>query len=533
MWKALAVCCAVSGQLMLVSSGAVADTRFQDVTASAGLSSGGVRASSAWRDYDRDGLPDVLIASHLFDRPALFRNQGGGKFKDVTIGVVDKPTNLAKCEVPGEPVGPWGDHHGWAWADFDNDGDRDIIALVGAMRGLGCGPNQLYVNNGNNGGHFTDRAVAYKIDYQYSRGRMPTWLDYNNDGILDLFHGSLKRPDGTSPPALFRGTKTSFVDVRLTTKFQPIDTFGAFLGDFVGGSRMELLMVGPLATALPRAPGAVSVPATSLRFVDTTAIPFKDVTPIRIDPTSKYDLGIADFDGDLRADIFVANSWTSTAARKGHQLYLNRNTGFVNATATSGVNTILRSSVGSTVAADFDNDGDVDIYINGGVAGTGEGGTEQTNLMLWNNGNGKFRADATAGAATGSATGGPDMVTVADYDVDGRVDILLTYFKSPVGTIQLYRNIGTSNHWLEIDLEGTLSNRDAIGAKVFVTAGGKTQVRAQNGGVHFLWGQNDQRLHFGLGANSRIDQIRVVWPKGSETILRDVVADRLIRIIQG
>lgn len=527
MSKSIAMCCVLSAQLVFVSSVAVAQTSFQDVTAFAGLSSTILRGGSAWRDFNGDGLPDVLISSHLLHRPALYRNKGGGKFVDVTLGVMDAPTNLAKCVVPGEPVGPWGDHHGWAWADFDNDGDRDIIVLVGAMRGLGCGPNQLYVNNG---GHFSDHAVQYNIDYQYSRGRMPTWIDYDNDGILDLIHGSLKRPDGTSPPTLFRGTGSSFVDVRNSTKFKPIDSFGVFIGDVVGSSRLEMLMVGPLAAALPLAPGAISVPSTSLRFVDTTAIPFKDVTPIRIDPTSQYDIALADFDGDLRSDVFVANSWTAASAQKGHRLYLNRATGFVNTTTTSGVNTILRSCAGSVVAADFDNDGDVDIYIFGGS------GTEKTkNLVLWNNGNGTFRSDATAGGAPGPASGHPDTATVADFDVDGRVDILLTFQKSPEGSTQLYRNLGNSkeNHWLEIDLQGTTSNRDALGAKVFVTAGGKTQLGAQNGGVHFKWGQNDQRLHFGLAANALVQEIRVVWPKGPDTILRNVSTDRVLKIVQG
>lgn len=518
---------AVIVQFLICPPFAVAQTRFQDVTTDAGMLSTMVVVGSAWRDFNRDGLPDVLIGHHLNDRPALFRNLGGGKFADVTTSVMDKPTNLAKCVVPDEPVGVWGDHHGWAWADFDNDGDQDIIVLVGAMAGLGCGPNQLYVNQG---GRLTDRALQYKIDYQYSRGRLPTWIDYNNDGILDLFHGSLKRPDGASPATLFRGSRQSFADVRMTTKLQPIDGYGALVGDVVGGSRLELLMVAPLAAALPKAPNAVSVPSTSLRFIDTTTIPFKDVTPIRIDPTAEFDLAIADFDGDLRQDIFVANSWTASAAQKGHLLYLNRASGFANMTAASGINSILRSCAGSVAAADFDNDMDVDIYIDGG-SGVAQG----PNFMLWNNGNGTFQGDTSAGGAVGPGRGGPDMVTTSDYNLDGRVDLLLTYFKTPIGTTQLYRNLGdsSSRHWLEIDLQGTASNRDGVGAKVFVTTpDGKTQVRGQNGGVHFAWGQNDQRLHFGLGANAVAKKIRVVWPKGPQTVLENIPADRLLRIRQ-
>ncbi|NJO56683.1 MAG: VCBS repeat-containing protein, partial [Rhodospirillales bacterium] len=93
-------------------------------------------------------------------------------------------------------------------ADFDNDGDQDLMQLVGAMAGKGCGPNQLYVNAD---GRLIDHAVAWSIDYEYSRGRAPTWLDYDNDGRLDLYHAAYARSDGRSPPTLFRNTPEGFV----------------------------------------------------------------------------------------------------------------------------------------------------------------------------------------------------------------------------------------------------------------------------------------------------------------------------------
>ena len=511
-----------------------AETTFSDVTAAAGLSGSGHRVGSSWGDFDGDGRPDVLLGSHFYAAPTLYRNLGDGRFEDVTAAVMEAPTNLAQCGVPGEPVGPWGDQHGRAWADFDNDGDQDLIQLVGAMAGKGCGPNQLYVNSG---GHLADRAVDWAIDYQYSRGRAAVWFDYDGDGRLDLYQGALKRPDGQAPPTLFRGTPTGFVDVRNQTGFRPAEDSGAFVADLMGGPNLELLVSGPLAVPLPLAPGAVRAADTALRFIDTTVSAgqplFKEVTPLDIPLSGDYDVAIGDFDGDGRQDLFIAQNWAATATPKGHRLYLNRAGGWVDASAGSGINSLLRSSAPSVVAGDFDNDGDLDIFYDGG-SGQTETTADLANVILWNRGDGTFTADPVAGGARGPGGGAnpPDMVSLADYDVDGRLDVLLTYFKATGSTAQLYRNTGTGNHWLEIDLVGVAANRDAVGAKVLVTAGGKTQLRGQNGGVHFEFGQNHQRLHFGLGASTTVEELRVVWPSGPDTVIADVPADRLLRITQ-
>ena len=125
-----------------------------------------------------------------------------------------------------------------------------------------------------------------------------------------------------------------------------------------------------------------------------------------------------------------------------------------------------------------------------------------------------------------------------DYDRDGFVDLLVTTggsmgrslgMPSDPGGYQLYRNRPNANHWLEIDLEGTRSNRDGIGARVELVAGGVTQVRIQDGGVHHR-GQNHARLHFGLAKNSKVDRITIRWPSGTLQELDNVAVDRVVRI---
>jgi hypothetical protein len=127
---------------------------------------------------------------------------------------------------------------------------------------------------------------------------------------------------------------------------------------------------------------------------------------------------------------------------------------------------------------------------------------------------------------------------MVDFDGDGFLDLLVTTggsmgrslgLPSEKGGYHLYRNIGNGNHWLEIDLQGSASNREGIGARVEVTAGGVTQVRMQDGGVHER-GQNHQRLHFGLAKYTQIDKIKIRWPSGVVQEMSGVGADQLMKI---
>jgi hypothetical protein len=123
---------------------------------------------------------------------------------------------------------------------------------------------------------------------------------------------------------------------------------------------------------------------------------------------------------------------------------------------------------------------------------------------------------------------------VADYDNDGFLDLFITNGLGSTfnkGPSQLYHNGGNSNHWLEIDLEGTVSNRDGVGAQVLATAGGATQLREQNTGVH-RFAQNSQRIHFGLGKNTAVDTLVVKWPSGIVQTIQNIPADHIIRVTE-
>ena len=164
---------------------------FKEVTSIAGIFRQGVTYGSSWGDYNNDNLPDLWLINH--GNPAnLYLNQGDGTFKDVTQEII---VNLERR-----------DQHGAAWADFDNDGDRDLIQLVGGNVGVGSLEdsklaNQLFVNQQ---GTLKDSASSYGLGYTGSRARNPVWFDSNQDGLLDLFVGSGERSDGLVPATIFQ-----------------------------------------------------------------------------------------------------------------------------------------------------------------------------------------------------------------------------------------------------------------------------------------------------------------------------------------
>ena len=183
----------------------------------------------------------------------------------------------------------------------------------------------------------------------------------------------------------------------------------------------------------------------------------------------------------------------------------------------------------SVAAADFDNDMDMDLYI----VCTGPAGN-MPNLLYENDGNGNFSVVPEAGGAEGSEAGRGETVVTADFDRDGFLDLFVTNGGGfePVaaeGPHQLFRNKGNSNHWLELDFEGSKSNRDGIGTYILVEAGGIRQVRTQNGGTHFM-SQNHQRVHFGLGKHTIVDELTVRWPSGTVQRLENVQADQILLI---
>jgi len=253
------------------------DVQFEDVAGAAGISYVGPSWGSMWGDFDGDGSPDLWLINHYYD-PSLYLNQGNGTFTDIASQIIP-------------PTFFFGDDHGAAWADFDNDGDQDLYQLADG----GDSPVSafLFVNSGD---HFEEMGAALGLDYQIGRGRTPLWLDIDRDGSLDVLHPTLRRADGSDGPTkLFRQTPTGFIDVSEQMGLEPNDVIAsnyAQLADLSGDGDLELLM------HLSGYPDKV---------YDMGFEPFEDIqSAIGLVKTGVVlDSAVADFDGDLDNDLFM------------------------------------------------------------------------------------------------------------------------------------------------------------------------------------------------------------------------------------
>lgn len=617
---------------------------FEDVTAESGLGDYvGMTYGAAWGDFDSDGLPDLYVTNHL-NEARLYRNLGEGRFEDVTN------SHFAHEDIVA-------DKHGFAWADYDNDGRLDLVQLTGAVRGVGAEPKILFHNQGD---RLVNVAAAAGVLNPDGRTRMPLWADLNGDGRLDLFHGAEARLDDKNPPFVFVQGDSGFAAAD-TLEFASRSVPFCALAELTGDNRPELLcrligahrssQVFDLTVQPPRELDLL--PATA--FEDIATADFDndgnlDLFLARKNPIGPVALGqessagiVADIainknnvdkamgfvfrsSGTLKVQVAAANAndaisathihlgqqgahpsaatfelapttpgiggmpphevgkergvyightapdkWevritaprSALEAGKPHsqqtqlrvdssaaithlqamgvevqaeeapaRLFMNRAGKLIEESDKRGVNRRQVSGM-NVVAGDFDNDMDVDLY----VLASGNIG-QQPNLLLLNDGAGHFQVVRDAGGAPGSLAGVGDSATTVDFDGDGFLDLLVTNgesmgrslgLPSDRGGYQLFRNVGNGNHWIMIDLEGTRSNRDGIGAIVRVTAGGATQMRLQDGGIHHR-SQNHTRLHFGLAKNTQIDKISVQWPSGVVQELQEIKADQVLKI---
>ena len=449
---------------------------FQDVSATSGIVHRGYGMGACAADYDNDGWTDLYVTS--VGSNLLYHNDAGKRFTDVTrtAGVAGGDVFSASC----------------AFADVDRDGDVDLFVVnyVDARidNNIYCGDTSkkiriychplnfqplqsvLYRNNGN--GTFADVSREAGIAQQRGNGLGVVAGDYDNDGWVDIFVAN-----DTTPNFLYHNEgKGVFKEVAL------------------------LSGVAVAADGRPRAGMGT-------------------------------DFGDYDGDGDL--DLFVTNH-----ELEAHTLFRNLGKGlFEDATFTSGVGPPTLPFVGfGAEFLDVDNDSDLDLSIvNGHVMNSAShfrpGAKEaQRNLLLRNGGNGRF-TDVSRQSGPGFALENVSRTLAsADIDNDGDLDLLVTNNNS---SADLLRNGGTrGNNALLVRLVGTRSNRDAIGARLSVTAGGKTQIREVRAGSSYL-GQHDLRVHAGLGRATTIDRLEIRWPNGQVETVAGVAVNQIVTVTEG
>ncbi|MBM4090042.1 MAG: VCBS repeat-containing protein, partial [Planctomycetes bacterium] len=237
--------------------------------------------AGAWGDVNGDGYPDLWLNNHLLRPTTFYLNERDGTFKEVTAEIFAQSS--------------FADNHGAAFADFDNDGDQDLLSLVGAANGIGTDAEQiharLYVNET---GKLLERATAHGVGYPLARGRSPLWLDFNRDGLLDLVFGVEKRRDDLVKPAVVFQQKANhtFVEASDVTAFKLISSTDFIYADLSRDGCMDLIADN----------------AGQLAVYDTSSLPFSDVTKAVLPDAQAtgIDMASADFNGDLQPDVYIA-----------------------------------------------------------------------------------------------------------------------------------------------------------------------------------------------------------------------------------
>jgi hypothetical protein len=498
-------------------------------------------------DYDNDGWLDIYllngstIAAFKGNEPPphamLFHNNHDGTFTDVTD----------KAGVANER---WG--FGVAVGDYDNDGWPDIYVA-------NYGKNRLYHNNHD--GTFTDVAEKAGVTLGgWSTG--PTWGDYDHDGLLDLFVPGYVKFDADNPPIAGKGTiPANFcqfrgVAVMCGPRGLPGERDHLFHNNGDGTFTDVSVKAGVSDLEGYYGLAAVFVDVDDDGWVDLTVAndstpnylylnrhngTFEDVSygsgfALSEDGREQASMAIAvgDYNRDGKVDLF-----TTTFSDDYKTLYRNDGGGnFSDVTYRSGLGepTVPFLAWGAGFL-DFDNDGLLDIFIaNGhvypGVDRQDWGTTWAERPQLFRNLDGARFKEVPPATGSGLA----DVITArgaafGDLFNDGHIDVVINNIDS---TPSLLRNVEKNgNHWLTLKLVGgPKSPRDAIGAKVFLTAGGVRQ-RADvfSGGSYSS--SSDQRLHFGLGTSTRIDKIEIHWPSGLKQQIAVQRVDQIVTVEEG
>lgn len=487
-------------------------------------------------DFDGDGWQDIYFVNGrdqygrgVEARNALYRNNGDGTFRDVT----------GEAGVPGNAYGL-----GCVWGDYDNDGHPDLYVTQ-------YGGNILYHNNGN--GTFTDvtaRAGVDGMDFGSRFHTGATFFDYDRDGKLDLYVGGY-------------------------ANFGP------------NSQRLCSIGYGVSASCRPAVYGGTP----AVLYHNNGDGTFTNVTKaagIYQPKGLNLSVGAADYDNDGWPDLFVANdgieaylyhnnhngTFTDVAMQSGialtadgnamaamcisfgdytnqgnlglyisdfqmipDHIWLNDGKGFFDDMSDrSGIGQPTRKvlSFGGGFF-DYDNDGWLDLFIANGHVYPGVEKTDasahykQINSLFHNEGNGKF-IETTAAAGEGFSI--PHLgrgAAFLDFDNDGNVDVVVANNDDPT---LLLHNSGAGNHFINFQLVGTKSNRDAMGARIRVRAGGISQMREISGGGSYL-SQSDLRANFGLGQKAQADSVEISWPSGERQQFQMLEADRFYVITEG
>lgn len=488
-------------------------------------------SGAALVDYDNDGLLDAFLVSGEGSTSRFYRNDGKGRFTEVT--------REAGLESEG-----WG--NGVCAGDYDNDGFTDLLVTF-------YGHIRLYRNvEGKRFEDVTDRGGLKQPHPRYHTGC--GFLDYDRDGNIDFFVSTYLKYEaatafqpGDNPYCFYRGMAVNCgprgleFDTSLLYRNNGDGTFtdvsgpsgiaaatgqnyalGVLTGDFDGDGWPDFYVVCDVT------PGLLFINQRDGTFSEEALM-----RGVALDGNGKALSGMGvtagDYDGNGWLDIFRTNF-----SDERNTLYMNLGEGdFEDDTFGAGLAQTTRFVSWGVGFYDFDNDGDKDLFM-----ATGHVFPEVDKLkidvrardrkaLFRNTGKGTFEdisEEAGPGVAERHSSRG---VAFGDIDNDGTLEILINNQNSTPSLLKA--SAKAAGNWVLLKLTGSKSNRSAIGAKVRLTAGGRTQIDEVRSGGSYI-SQSDFRLHFGLGAAGKVDKVEIDWPSGATQVEEGLPANRIIEL---
>jgi hypothetical protein len=483
-----------------------------------------VGGGAAFLDFDQDGFIDIYTCNGTWvegfskTKPPksdnynrLYRNLRDGTFQDVseTAGV----------------AGPWYSM-GITVGDINNDAYPDIYLS-------NYGNNTLYLNKGD--GTFEDITEQAGVGGGTNCSVGAVWLDFDNDGLLDLYVGNYLNydpdysyyyaPDGFPGPLAYDSQKdilfknvgnNTFEDV--TVQMGIIDIDGRAMG--VGAADYDDDGFVDIYVANDHTVNYLWHNDGGKGFSDMGTLSGTGFSQAG-EATVSMSVDFADYNHDELLDIFISDDNYCS-------LYENIGNGvFKDNSYASGISMASGQFVGwSSSFLDYDNDGNPDIFKANGELKHLYGQEDQ---MFNNVGDGKFN-DISLDLSTYFREEHVGRgACIGDYDNDGDLDI---YIVNLNGSGKFLRNNkGNESNWIILDLVGTKSNRDGIGCRIKITSESSVQTSQKKSTTGYL-SQNDSRIHFGLGEADLVDQIEIRWPSGAYQVLEKIASNQILKITE-